>query len=218
MKRLQDALRGLDRAWQQRSRREQAVLLLATAALAAATLDTLVARPLAAERARFAVQRRAAEQERALLRQDQVLRQARQAALDREEAALRQRIARADAEMAQIRQAVTPPAQMLERLRRISGQGSGLTLAGLAIEPAEPVFATAPAASASAPARATLYRLPVRVTLEGPYGALHDHLHALETDTPGLRWRSVELQSTAWPTLRLTLRVYTLGEQPTWPL
>jgi TolA-binding protein len=255
--------------WVQRNRREQAVLLLAALVLCLAALDRLAWTPAVAERARLLARMDTGRVQRRTFEQQAALQQLQRAVSQREEAALRQRLARAEQQIVQIRQAVTPPGEMVQRLREISGQDSKVRLVGLVAEPAEPLFkpvptvahgaaqsaaerlmaqpaalraaprtdgapdtpaapapgTAAPAAAAAASAIAkgaarapTLYRLPVLVTLEGDYTSLHDYLASLEASGTGLRWRSLELQAEHWPTLRLKLRVFTIGEQPTWQL
>jgi hypothetical protein len=245
--------------WARCNRREQAVLLLAALALCLGALDRLAWSPAVAERGRLQAQLDTDRVQRHTLEQQAALQQLQRAAAQREEAALRQRLARAERQILQIRQSVTPPGEMVQRLREISGQDTAVRLVGLVAEPAEPLFKpaptaahgvgaqstaerlmaqpaalratpradgtpdTAPAIAAAVPAAgaapsSTLYRLPVLVTLEGDYTSLHDYLASLEASGTGLRWRSLELQAEHWPTLRLKLRVFTIGEQPTWQL
>ena len=233
-------------AWLSRERRERVVLLLALVAACAALIDRGLWAPAEASRKQLQAQVTQVEGQRSELQRAAVERKRNAARLLAQEDALRARIERADAELALLRQSVTPADQMLKRLRQFSTvQGSGserLKLVGLTLEAAEPVLvshpaaanavagngsgapaspgtstttATATAATADGPA---LYRLPVVVTVEGDYAAIASYLSQLEASSGGLRWRSLELQTRNWPSLRLKLRVFTLGEQASWPI
>ena len=194
-------------AWTACKPRERAALLVALAVLAGSAVDLTLLGPGQAERAAL----------RAELIKQEATRTERQATLDQrravvkrlqaEEANLRKRIEEADIEVQALRSSVTPGPQMLKRLRQYSNTDARLKLVALTVEPAEPVSAGTPA----------LYRLPVVVTLDGDYAALAGYLRKLES-AGGLRWRSLELQAQSWPTLRLKLKVFTLGEQPSWPV
>lgn len=222
--RLPDRLRA---AWAARSRREHLMLLAAAAALGWAVADGAAWRPVADERQRLVKRIAALQAEREALatQAEQYVRA--QRALDLEEATWRDRLSRAEARAADLRAAVTPPAEMLARLRTLSGQGSRVTLVALSAQPGQPLDVGAAAASSPAgatlpppgamPAR-TLYRLPVEVTVEGPWTALQDYLVQVEAQAPGLRWQSLDIDAGRWPATRLTLRAVTLSEQGRWSL
>lgn len=219
---LPPSLQRLNAAWAARAMREQLLMLLAVAALVGLGMDTVWWRPSAADRNRLVddIARLQGEHD-ALTRQAEAA--ARQAVLGAaQERAMRERLDAARQRRLALRSAITPPAAMLQRLRDASGQGSRVTLLALSAAPAEKVdgggaaLAAASAASAAPADLHHLYRLPVEVTVQGDYGALVDYLARLERDAPALRWRQLDLETQAWPRLRLTLRAFTLAEQGHW--
>ena len=205
--RLVQAGTRMREAWFARQPRERMALLLSIAVLSAGVIDMTLWTPGRKEQAKL--QAALAKEDATLSerRATLTLRRANAARLQAEEEALRKRIAQADSEVELLQSSVTPGPQMLKRLRQYSTTDNRLKVVSLNLEPAEPVLAGNPA----------LFRLPVVVTLEGDYAALADYLHKLET-TGGLRWRSLDLQTQTWPTLRLKLKVFTLGEQASWPI
>jgi len=230
-------------AWLSCGPRERVVLLLAMSAACAALIDRGLWAPAEQARKRLQTQVIQTENERSELQRAVAERKRNAARLLAQEDALRDRIERADAELALLRQSVTPADQMLQRLRQFSTMQGRLKLVGLTLEAAEPVLlsnpananaltnaasngssnspSNGPAGSANAAAAAdgqALYRLPVVVTVEGDYAAIAGYLQQLEAASGGLRWRAMELQTRSWPSLRLKLRVFTLGEQASWPI
>ena len=198
----------LRQAWTARQPRERQVLLLAAALLCLATIDQGLWSPSQKARAALQAQLSSEESKRNEQRQALESRRSNAARLLAQEEELRERIARADQELTELRASVTPAPEMLARLRQFSAFEGRLKLVGLTLEPAEPVLAGA----------GGLYRLPVLVTVEGDYAAITAYLQQLETGQGGLRWRTLDLQTRDGPLLRLKLRVFTLGEQASWPV
>lgn len=235
--------------WDKLGLREQLLVLGATAGVGLAVIDSALWQPQSRLHQQLNQRIAALETER-----DELDRRARKAGvgageLAKFEAGLRRRLAETEQRLEAARAGITGSEQMLQRLRHLAGEGSGVTLAGLVAEPAEAITLGAPsvasgnlsATPATAPgngsvdapsggvvpgpgvvARAggtdpgTLYRLPLKATLEGDYASLHTYLRQLETQAPALHWRQIELQAQQWPRLQLRLQVFTLAEQPHW--
>lgn len=235
--------------WDKLGLREQLLLLGALAGVGLAALDNAVWQP------QSRLQRQLSQRITALeIERDELDRRARKAGVGAGEMAkfeggLRRRLAETEQRLESARAGITGSEQMLQRLRDLAGEGSGVTLTGLVAEPAEAISlggATTPSGAAAAapapgagngtsdapssgtlsgagatvrPAAAdagTLFRLPLKATLEGDYASLHAYLRQLEAQAPALHWRQIDLQAQQWPRLQLKLQVFTLAEQPHW--
>jgi type II secretory pathway component PulM len=151
----------------------------------------------------------AAEQQRTKAAHDAARVATEQARLHADEAALRARLTQADASIVQARAGLTSPEGLRQRVRDLTQDGSVRLVALTTLTP-EPVNVDG---AGSGPA---LYRFPLTVTVEGPYGALRDYLARLETSEQGLRWQSLSLDNRRWPDVRLEVRIALLSDRPDW--
>lgn len=72
------------------------------------------------------------------------------------------------------------------------------------------------AAGASAPPAAALYRHGVELSVEGGYGDLVGYVQAIEGLPQRVLWGGLELKVEQYPTVVLTLRLYTLSLDDEW--
>lgn len=120
---------------------------------------------------------------------------------------------------AQLQARMVAPKDQARVLQGLLGDFPGLRLRSLATLPAEPLGlpdAGQPAASASPPAQAALYKHGVRLTLVGGYAALTRYMEKLERLPVGFYWARAELDAGAHPEISLTLTLYTLSLESTW--
>ncbi|MBL8328663.1 MAG: type II secretion system protein M [Rubrivivax sp.] len=117
-------------------------------------------------------------------------------------------------------------------LRTVTGQMGSLRLVALELSPDASLAVggsglpgSAPGGSAGAApgasAGATLagrrvYRLPLSLTVSGPYSDLQRLVAHIEKEAPSLQWTSFSLDSSDWPAIRLTLKAQAISLSPTW--
>jgi len=197
--------------WQAQPRRQQLLVIGALFVLGAGSVDALVWSP--AEKARRPLRQQIAtlNEQASQQRVDLQARAAEQQRLRTVEAALRQRLAAAEATIEGARERISGPEALRRRIRDLSADGS-VQLVSLSTLPAEPLD---PAARGPA-VDARLYRMPVSVTVEGPYAALRDHLAKLEAAEAGLVWHSLSLDNAAWPKVRMELKLMLPSDRAQW--
>jgi MSHA biogenesis protein MshJ len=161
--------------------------------------------------ARWQVARAARDEARQALasldQADQALRRRREEEIVRLRAeidALRRRVAEAEAR-GDARDLVTPQ-RMLPVLEQLLARQPGLQVRALQSLP--PVAAD--------DRRPALWRHGVELTVEGRYPDLLGHLRQLEALPERVLWSGLQLAVTEHPTVRLTLRLHTLGAQTGW--
>lgn len=199
--------------WRALPRRQQWLVLGAAAVAGLGAVDTLIVAPAEQRHRELRQKIEAAEQQRERVQQAAAQAGAEQARLRDEDRALRERLVRADASIAQARAGLTSPEGLHERLRELTEDGR-VRLVSLASASPEPVAVDGTATGQ--PGASGLYRFPVSVTVEGPYGGLRDYLARLESTDQGLHWHSVSLDNRRWPDVRLELRLALLSERPYW--
>ena len=217
------AAQRLDAVWNALPRRQQLMVLAAIVVLGIGITDLAVLSPTDRQQSDLRQQLAGLQQQAARLQAAAAKVDQEQRALRDEEAELRGRLERADQAIAGAAAAIADPAAMRQRIRDLS-QDASVRLLSLATLPAEPVQPGVAGGSADAarvpPAGASelpvLYRIPIQVTVEGPYAALREYLQRLETSEAGLRWQSVSLDNRDWPAVRLEIRLFVLGDRPVW--
>jgi TolA-binding protein len=211
--------------WTSQPPRHQSMVLVALVALGVGAMDLGVLGKTDQQQAALKMQLQSLQQQAARAQAEAARVEQEQRGLRSEESALRSRLATAEAAIASAKSGLVDPAALRQRIRDLS-QDSSVRLVALATLPSEPVQSAAtstaaPAAAASAPGTAgmpgaVLYRMPIQVTVSGPYEALGDYLERLEASEAGLRWQSLSLDNRDWPSVKLELRLFVLGDRPVW--
>jgi type II secretory pathway component PulM len=137
-------------------------------------------------------------------------------------------LAEVDERLAEIRSAVTPPAQMAERLRTLIASVGDLKVIALHNLPAQSVGGEAPTTAPTTTTTTTpsgtaavatadgLYRFPIEIRLTGRYADIVAWLARLEAADDGLHVTTVALESRATGTIEARVSLYTLGTEPVW--
>lgn len=137
--------------------------------------------------------------------------------------ALKQRIAEADARLAEKQRELVPPERIPGLLEEMLRRERKLELVDLRSLPPVPLF-DAPAATGT-PATATeatagaslqVYRHGVEITVRGNYFDLVAYLADLERLPLRMFWRDIDLDASAYPVITMKLGVYTLSLDRTW--
>ncbi len=134
-------------------------------------------------------------------------------------AALKRRVAEIDARLAEKQRELVPPDRIPALLEEILRRERKLDLVDLQSLPAVPLFSDKEGSGeAAAAARAGLqvYRHGVQVTVRGGYFDLLRYLAALERFPLRMFWSEVDLAATDYPTITMTLTVYTLSLERAW--
>lgn len=124
---------------------------------------------------------------------------------------LEARIAAAEKQVAQRREAEQlTPSQLTRLLQDVLGGNRNLRVVSMKVLPGT-ALAQAPA---SKPAAGAFYRHGVEVELTGTYLDLLKYLEAVEALPWGLAWSNVELSTTAYPQVVLRGSLYTVSPSP----
>lgn len=193
--------------WQRRPLREK--LLLGFVALAAllAGIDASLTSPLEKKLRRTladqaSLQARAAELREAAPAAQAIAR----------EAALRDRLARAERTRTDVERRVGDTARLPETLRAIvatvgSVKVLELDLSGDAEAPPQPGPVDGPR---------KLHRLPISLKVAGSYDELQLLLTQIERHADALQWQSLTLDNAEWPAIQLTLKAWVWSTDPRW--
>ncbi|MFC5547357.1 hypothetical protein [Massilia aerilata] len=143
-------------------------------------------------------------------------------------AALRAETARMSERMREVQSGLVPPeriAPLLESILRANGRLKLVSLQTLPVgslnalgaDGASPEAAATPAPAAPAARQPDLlFRHGVELTVRGSYLDMVDYMGALEALPTQLFWGKAQLQVEQYPTVRLTLTLYTLSLDPKW--
>jgi len=124
---------------------------------------------------------------------------------------LEARIAQAEKQVAQRREAEQlTPSQLTRLLQDVLGANHNLRVASMKVLPGTSL-AQAPA---SKPAAGAFYRHGVEIELTGTYLELLKYLEAVEALPWGLAWSNVELSTSAYPQVVLRGSLYTVSPSP----
>lgn len=198
-------------------------LLVFAAALAAVgfALQALLIEPAMREAAQLREQ--VAQQETTLAS----LRQANQAliaARNDPDATARARIEQHRRELAELierlggmAQGLVPPERMPALLQSLLGESrlAVIELKSLAPSRLTEKPRAAGGAEASAPAEG-IFKHGIELTAQGSYADLFDYVSRLETGPFRMYWSGAALDASAYPRVRLTLRVYTVSADRSW--
>jgi len=202
---------ALLQAWHRRPLREKLLLGLVAAAALVALVDGLWTAPME-KRLQRARSEAASLQDK--LKTAQAATRPGAATpeqLREQEVQLRQRLQRAQAASADLRQRVADAARLPETLRAITATVGSARLLELNLAS----DAEAPVGAASGAAR-RLYRLPISLKVAGSYDELQMLLSQIERHAEALQWQSVALDSSEWPAIQLTLKAHVLSLDPRW--
>jgi MSHA biogenesis protein MshJ len=141
-------------------------------------------------------------------------------------AATREESARLGETLRSMQQGLVPPdrvAPLLESILRANGRLKMVSLRTLPVEPLsglgarKDAAAEDPAASTKPmPKRELLFRHGVEVTVRGSYLDMVDYMTALEGLPTQLFWGKAQLEVEEYPSVRLTLTLYTLSLDEKW--
>ncbi len=233
---LAQAVRALQRRFNQRKPRERGLLIATAIALALMLADTLWLSPALTGFQAARLQQANAVQALAGLQVNlQLLQQRQQTQAQVRQAELshwRQRVRDGDSQLRSHESTLVGSDRMVElleqllarhgelRVRAMRSLGRGDLLAQSGPTATGTAQAAGPAATAdvepAAPAAATLYRHGVELELEGGFADLLAWLQAMEALPQRVLWGSVNLKVMQHPRSVLTLRVYTLSRDRHW--
>jgi MSHA biogenesis protein MshJ len=209
------ALERFRQGWHALPRRQQWLVLGAVGMVGLGLVDALLVAPAEQRHRTQRQQIEAHEQQRTRAERDAARTAAEQERLRAEDAALRERLTRAEDAIAQARAGLTSPEGLRQRVRDLTQDGSVRLLALTTLTP-EPVVLDGVGPAPGAAPGAALYRFPLTVTVEGSYEALRSYLARLEATDQGLRWQTLSLDNRHWPQVRLEVRVALLADRPYW--
>jgi MSHA biogenesis protein MshJ len=205
------------------SLRERALIFAAAAFLLVSLIDALFLNPLLLKQKRLSAQ---------VVQQQEKMKdiQAQLAALLKagEDAAsspqrvraleLRKQIDEGKAYLQERRDKLVPPEKMAELLEQVLKRDQRLQLVALTTLPVSPlVESTGDAATAQATGLETqIYKHGVKITVRGTYADLLQYLSALERLPTQMFWGKAQMNVIEYPTVELTLTLYTLSLDKTW--
>lgn len=128
-------------------------------------------------------------------------------------AAVEQRIAELDAELARRVGQVIPPAEMAQVLEAMLERQGRLELVRVESLPPEALFQPAEGAGE---APAAIYRHGLEMEVEGRYLDVLAYLRELEALEWKFFWEAVELDSETYPANRVRIRIYSLNLEEGW--
>jgi MSHA biogenesis protein MshJ len=139
-------------------------------------------------------------------------------------AATREESARLGETLRSMQQGLVPPervAPLLESILRANGRLKMVSLRTLPVEPLSGLGAKKDAAAEDPaakpmPKRELLFRHGVEVTVRGSYLDMVDYMTALEGLPTQLFWGKAQLEVEEYPSVRLTLTLYTLSLDEKW--
>jgi len=139
-------------------------------------------------------------------------------------AAARADTARMSEQMRAMQNGLVPPeriAPLLESILRANGRLKLVSMQTLPVGSlnelgADSADKATPAAPAAAKQPDLLFRHGVELTVRGSYLDMVDYMTALEALPTQLFWGKAQLQVEQYPTVRLTLTLYTLSLDPNW--
>ena len=137
---------------------------------------------------------------------------------------LRQQIADGDAYLKARRDKLVPPEKMAELLEQVLRKNDHLQLVALntlpvslLIEPAaDAASAQATAAAQTGAPEKQIYKHGVQITVRGSYADLLQYLTTLEGLPTQMFWGAAKMDVVKYPTVELTLTLYTLSLEKTW--
>lgn len=194
--------------WQQRPLREK--LLLGGVALAAvlALLDASITSPLEKKLRRTLAEQAMLQARAADVRADPPAAQALA-----QEAALRERLSRAERSRTELDRRVGDAARLPETLRAIVATVGTVKVLELDLSgDAEP---PAPPGSPDGGPR-KLHRLPITLKVAGSWDELQMVLTQIERHADALQWQSLVLDNAEWPAIQLTLKAWVWSHDPRW--
>lgn len=221
------------------SRRERAMVYAAATVVVVFVAEQMLFRPLAQKRAAFAstIAQRNADVANF---ESQMADLQRQRATDPDDVFKKKiqeveaEIQKIDAKLRNYRQQLVSPEEMVRVLETVIRRNRDIRVEAIRTLPAIAVVdhekkrvmpapkevgegpATPPVDAALIPdflpaAEASLYKHGLEIVLGGSYGDLVRYMTTLETATEGVFWGTARVDATAYPHVRLTLRVYTLS-------
>lgn len=134
-------------------------------------------------------------------------------------AALKQRLAAIDADLAERQRGLVPPERIPGLLEEMLRRDRRLELVALRSLPAVALGADKEAtgdAAAAARAGLRIYRHGVEVTVRGGYFELLRYVTELERLPLRMFWHEIDLAATDYPTITMKLTVYTLSLERAW--
>lgn len=202
------------------SQRERIMSFAATAASLVFIAQTLVIGPLLARQEQLRIQVLQQQNNIAGINAE-ITRKLKEAEAD-PDAPVRARLAETRAESSRLaeslrsmQQGLVPPervAPLLESILRANGRLKMVSVSTLPVEPLSGIGGKKEAA----PQRELLFRHGVEVTVRGSYLDMVDYMTALEALPTRLFWGRAQLDVEEYPSVRLTLTLYTLSLDEKW--
>lgn len=199
------------------SLRERALVFFVAAGLLIVVLYAMALQPLLREQ-RTLLERIQLNQGQLKAINDELLKSAQSASQDPHAARnerirkLEARIAAAEKQVAQRREAEQlTPSQLTRLLQDVLGANRNLRVTSMKVLPGT-ALAQGPA---SKPAAGAFYRHGVEIELTGTYLELLRYLEAVEALPWGLAWSNVELTTTTYPQIQLRASLYAVSPSPT---
>ena len=136
------------------------------------------------------------------------------------ESELQRRLAAANAELASQSAGLIPPERMVQVIHDVLSTQRGVKLVSLQNKPVTTLLEPAPGTNATTDAAPALKAGPyvhrVELVIDGTYLDVLAYLRALEALPWRFYWRSLELQTTAYPVNRVRIELSTLSLDKEW--
>ncbi|MFH0934849.1 MAG: type II secretion system protein GspM [Pseudomonadota bacterium] len=131
---------------------------------------------------------------------------------------LRKQIDEGKSYLKERRDKLVPPEKMAELLEQVLKRDQRLQLVALATLPVSPLIeSSGDAATAQATGLETqIYKHGVKITVRGSYADLLQYLSALERLPTQMFWGKAQMTVIQYPSVELTLTLYTLSLDKTW--
>ncbi len=131
---------------------------------------------------------------------------------------LRQQIADGDAYLQDRRDKLVPPEKMAKLLEQVLSRNDHLKLVALDTVPVSLLIETPGGAASAVPAvvEKQIYKHGVTITVRGGYADLLQYVTALEKLPAQMFWGVAKMDVVQYPTVELTLTLYTLSLDKTW--
>lgn len=135
-------------------------------------------------------------------------------ALAEQVGALEGELARLAGEIQAANVGLVEPSRMVSVLRDLVARTPGVGLVSLETLPAEPF--DAPTDGTPEPGPGALYKHGVRLTVEGSYASLLSYCQRLEGLSVRTVWNRTHIDAHRYPSVTMTLTLYTLSLERTW--
>lgn len=130
--------------------------------------------------------------------------------------ALEAQLAGVTASLERMQSGLVTPARMPDVVRDLVARHPRLRVVAFRSIPASLLLERPDADDKPRPGEAALYKHGLEFTLEGGYGDLLDYAGQIEKMSARMFWNRTAVDASAYPRVRMTLTVFTLGLERTW--